>query len=104
MDAKKFDDLIARLTRAANRRDAVKGAVGGALAAVGVTAVAAKSKAKGKGKGKKSNCKEQVAICEKTGQYGGKPTFRRTRVSKCKVKKHLAQGDCRPGIDYGCTC
>ena len=50
MDAREFDDLIARIAQASSRRRAVKGALGGALAGVGV---AAASDAKGQGKGKK---------------------------------------------------
>ena len=54
MDAKEFDELIARIATAASRRNAMKGALGGALAGVGVAAAAdAKNTGKGKGKGRK---------------------------------------------------
>lgn len=36
MDHKQFDELVARLSKAPNRRDALKGAVGSALAAIGL--------------------------------------------------------------------
>jgi hypothetical protein len=49
MDAKQFDELVARLTSGPSRRDALKGLVGGALAAAGLTA---ETLAKGKGRGK----------------------------------------------------
>ena len=52
MDAKQFDELIARLTEGPSRRDTLKGAIGGALASLGIGAAAdvdAKGKSKGKG-------------------------------------------------------
>ncbi len=51
MDAREFDDLIARIASASSRRHAVKGVLGGALAGAGVVAVAdAKGKKGRKGK------------------------------------------------------
>jgi hypothetical protein len=53
MDAKQFDELVARLAEGPSRRDALKGMIGGALASVGIGAAAdddAEAK-KGKGKG-----------------------------------------------------
>src|SRR5918997_4407114 len=65
MDSKQFDELVARLASAATRRDAVKGVVGGALASVGVTAIAtAKKGGNGKAKGKRAcESKKNKARC-----------------------------------------
>lgn len=52
MDAEKFDELVARLAAGPTRRDALKGVVGGALAASGLPALADAVDAKGKGKGR----------------------------------------------------
>jgi hypothetical protein len=54
VDAKQFDELVARLTSGPSRRDALKGALGGALAAIGLSAGAL---SKGKGNGKKGRGK-----------------------------------------------
>ena len=89
MDSKQFEELVARLAKGATRRNAVKGAIGGALASVGVTSVASanhKGKGKGgsKGKGKKHG-HNKVAICHK-----GVTMF----VPQPAVKGHLKHGDC----------
>ena len=76
MDSKQFDELVARLASGQNRREALKGIAGGALATVGVTSVAAakgkngrKASAQGKGKNKpkcsKSEKREKITICHK---------------------------------------
>ena len=86
---------MARLAGAATRRTAVKGALGGALASVGVTSVAsAGPKAKGPKKDKKPKkakklkCKgkgkDPVTICHK-----GKTIT----VSRCALKAHEKHGD-----------
>jgi hypothetical protein len=49
MDPDKFDALVKRLIAAQNRRQAVAGAVGGALASLGVTAVTESRRKRGKG-------------------------------------------------------
>jgi hypothetical protein len=54
VDAKEFDDLVTKLTSGPSRRDALKGALGGALAAIGLSADAL---SKGKGNGKKGRGK-----------------------------------------------
>jgi hypothetical protein len=97
MDSKQFDELVARLSSGATRRNAVKGVLGGALASVGVTSVAAKpgtgkgpkggkgpKEGKGgKGKGKKHG-HNKVAICHKG---------RTKMVPQPAVKGHLKHGD-----------
>jgi hypothetical protein len=58
MDAKQFDELIARLAEGPTRRNALKGVLGGALASIGVGAIAesdAEAKGNGKGKGRGKN-------------------------------------------------
>ena len=50
MDAREFDELIARIASASSRRSAVKGVLGGALAGAGMAATA---EARNAGKGKK---------------------------------------------------
>ncbi len=69
MDSKQFDDLVARLANGQSRRDALKGVVGGALAAVGVSSVASAQKKKGKkevaAQGKKVRAERCLAIGEK---------------------------------------
>ena len=108
MDAKQFDALVARLASASNRRNAVKGVVGGALGSVvGVTAVvSAENNDKGKGKSRKASaehrrhgrgrkCKRQPkqTICHKG---------RTITVSQCAVNKHLARhGDTLGPCPYG---
>jgi hypothetical protein len=52
MESKQFDELVARLANASNRRDALKGVAGGALASV--VGVASVSSAEKNGKGKAS--------------------------------------------------
>jgi hypothetical protein len=54
VDAKQFDELVAKLTKGPSRRDALKGVLGGALATVGLSADAL---SKGKGNGKKGRGK-----------------------------------------------
>ena len=86
MDSKQFDELLARLASAATRRDAVKGALGGALASVGVTTVASahgghgKGRGRGKGKGKRAcESKKNKARCN----------------GKCKnINNHRRCGSC----------
>lgn len=109
MDAKQFDDLIARLASASNRRNAVKGVVGGALGSVvGVTTVvSAENTGKGKGKGRKAStehrrrrrrgrkCKRQPrqTICHRG---------RTITVSQCAVKRHVNRhGDTLGPCPYG---
>lgn len=62
MTANEFDELVARLTNGASRRDAVRGIVGGAITSAGAASVAAakgrKGKRKGKGQGKKHHGKQ----------------------------------------------
>ena len=58
MDHKEFDELVARLASAANRREALKGLVGSSLAAVGITTAAADD-AESKGKGGKQRASKE---------------------------------------------
>jgi hypothetical protein len=116
MDSKKFDELIARLASGASRRETVKGALGGALAAAGITALAADSEAKrkralnnggkhkGKGKGKGKKGCNKISVCHRVGRYGTEPVYERKRICRHNLEKHLEHGDCRPSKDYGCTC
>lgn len=61
MDAREFDELIARIASASSRRSAVKGVLGGALAGAGVAAAAeARNAGKGK-KGRKGKGRGDVA-------------------------------------------
>ena len=61
LDAREFDELIARIAQASSRRSAVKGVLGGALAGAGMAA-AAEAKHAGKGKkGRKGKGRRDVA-------------------------------------------
>ena len=83
VDAKEFDDLIARIVSASSRRNAMKGVLGGALAGVGVAAAAdAKNKNKGrgrkhgKGKARKDNGKgKERGVGSETNAHNGKRTL-----------------------------
>jgi hypothetical protein len=115
MDSKQFDELVARLAGVASRRNAVKGALGGALASVGVTSVAAekggKGNGKGKGKGKNGKRKgrgnkgkgseKQVTICHRPpGDPGNCHTM---TVGAKAAEKHVAQhGDTFGECPYAC--
>jgi hypothetical protein len=88
MDANQFDELVARLAEGPSRRDALKGVIGGALASIGVGAVAGDddAEAKGKGKGRKNRGgkgRSQGVSDEK------KKNKKNNRAKKCKKgKKH----------------
>jgi hypothetical protein len=70
MDAREFDDLIARIAQASSRRTAVKGVLGGAFAGAGVAA-AAEGKTRGKGKkGRKAKGKGRGVGSEHHGGNG----------------------------------
>jgi hypothetical protein len=53
MDAKQINELVARLTEGLSRRDALKGVLGGALAAIGISAAIDDDAEAKKGKGKR---------------------------------------------------
>jgi hypothetical protein len=88
VDAKQFDELIARLAEGPSRRDALKGVLGGTLASLGIGAAAEvdAKKNKGKGKGGKKNKGGDDAEAEKNKH---KRRRRRRKAKKCKKgKKH----------------
>jgi hypothetical protein len=87
MDSKQFDELIARLARATTRRNAVKGVIGGGLAAVGVTSVASAGP-----KGKKEG-QNKVEVCHK-----GKKTL---LIPEPAVAAHIGHGDTVGPCPYG---
>jgi hypothetical protein len=66
VDSKQFDELVARLASGQSRRKALQGIAGGALAAVGVTAVAESKNRKARAEGKKHKAK--VEACVPTGK------------------------------------
>lgn len=71
LDAREFDELIARIAQASTRRTAMRGVLGGALVGAGVAATAqAKGKGKGKGRGEVAsehnarNGKRTLCLCK----------------------------------------
>jgi hypothetical protein len=97
VDAKEFDDLVTKLTSGPSRRDALKGALGGALAAIGLSADAlSKGKnggkkgrgkggagADGKGKGKKSRGPGAQGKGNKGKRRGGLQSEERCKCNQC---------------------
>ena len=125
MDAKQFDELVARLARTSTRRDAVKGVAGGALASV--VGVASVSSAKKNDKGKASNTKSTGKAAVKSKDEGQASAEHRRRggrrrrwcrqqpkttvichrgttkmVAECDVNRHIRRhGDVRGACPYG---
>jgi hypothetical protein len=88
MDAKQFDELVARIAEGPSRRDALKGAIGGALASIGISAALDGADAKGKGKGKGGGGGNHGAGAEKH-KHHHKHKRNRHAAKKCKKgKKH----------------
>jgi len=77
VDSKQFDELVARLAKGPSRRDALKGIAGGALAAVGVSAVA-------EAKNTKKKSRAGIEGCIQTGKKcpSKKPRGRKGRGKK----------------------
>ncbi|MDQ2653024.1 MAG: hypothetical protein M3Z20_08260 [Chloroflexota bacterium] len=75
MDAREFDELIARIAQASSRRHAMKGVLGGALVGAGVAA-AADAKGKGK-KARKGNGKARGRgdVASEHNAHNGKRTM-----------------------------
>jgi hypothetical protein len=68
VDSKQFEELIARLAKGPSRRDALKGAVGGLLTVVGVSAADdADAKDNDRGKAKKSGAKKDKDKAKQSG-------------------------------------
>jgi hypothetical protein len=119
MDPKQFDELVARLAGASNRRDALKGVAGGALASVvGVASVSsAEKKDKGKASPKKKDKGKASAEHRRGGGRGrrGRRWCRRQpkttvichrgttiTVAECAVDRHINRhGDFRGACPYG---
>lgn len=112
MDQEKFDALVQKLTADASRRNVVRGAVGGAvgsaLAAVGLQSASA-AKKKGK-KGKKGKDDVGAEACLPAGtrcRNGGKPKSKKSprRCSRCCTgESSKATGKKRCCQDDGTTC
>jgi hypothetical protein len=93
VDSKQFDALVARLAKGPSRRDALKGIVGGTLAAVGVTSVIdadADAKKKGRrGAGaenrKKGRGRAGAEACIQTGKKcpAKKPRGKKKKKLSC---------------------
>jgi hypothetical protein len=78
VDSKQFEELVARLASGPSRRDALKGAVGGLLAVVGVSSAAdSKDTDKAKKKGAKKDKAKQSSA--KTGGVEAEHRRRRGR-------------------------
>lgn len=97
MDAREFDELIARIAQASSRRTAVKGALGGALAGAGVAvAVSAKGKKGRKGKGgvasehNSKNGKRTMCLCKE-----GATTTSTTSVDPTKAGRAPREAQAR---------
>lgn len=101
MDAREFDDLIARIANSASRRSAVRGVVGGALAGVGLAA-AAEAKTKGKGKARKGrrgvgsetnahNGKRTLCLCKEASTTTGAPTTSTSTTTELVPDRRSAQ-------------
>ena len=119
MDSKQFDELVARLAHASNRREALKGVAGGALASV--VGVAPVSSAEKNGKGKASAKKKgKGKASAEHRRHGGRGRRRRrwcrqqprttvmchrgvtTMVAECEVDRHIRRhGDFRGPCPYG---
>src|SRR5215207_729834 len=91
MDHKQFDELVAKLTSAPSRRDALKGFVGGALASIGV---AADALAKGKGGGKGHGKGKGGGKGHGKGKGGGKG-HGKGHKNHCRAGEKRCDGNCR---------
>jgi hypothetical protein len=84
VDHKEFDELVARLASSTSRRDTVRGLVGGALGAAGMTAFDDDdAEAKRKGQGKKRGAKSQGAKAEDKKKKKKKRRRCRGGTTKC---------------------
>lgn len=106
MDAKTFDDLVARMFRGTSRRDTVKGVLAGAVAAVGVPVLGEAKTKKGKGKGKHRKGtgkadKGQRQAAAKQQPSEVQAARRRKPCSSCITRK---RGKCRVSLPDGTTC
>ena len=108
MDSKQFDELVARLAKGPSRRDALKGIAGGALAAVGVTAVAdAENKKKGRrgpaAKSKKGRGRAVIEGCIPTGKKcpSKKPRGKKKKNLQCTA---CCQGATTTGANGQTIC
>ena len=123
MDSKQFDELVARLASGPSRRDALKGVAGGALAAVGITAVASAKTKKGRGVGaeaciptgkkcpspKPRGKKKKILGCNRCCQKFVDTSGRKNRcactpnTAKCVEDAHCCSANCQNGVcqEYG---
>lgn len=85
MDAQEFDELVARITGMANRREAVLGMAGGALASVGVVATTDARKQRGKKRSSKKSARSGV-----TAEHNG---GKRRKVCICDSYEMLECDD-----------
>jgi hypothetical protein len=96
VDSKQFDELVARLAKGPSRREALKGIAGGALAAVGVTAVAEADKKKGrqdsKKKGRGAGAEDKKQGRGKVGPEGCIQTGQKCPSHKPRGKKSKRRG------------
>lgn len=94
MESQRFDSLTRMMASGASRRTVLRGALGGALAAVGLRSVAGAAPA------------AKVDICHQTGNG----TYRHINVSVNALDAHIAHGDftdCEGNfeVDFdSCTC
>ena len=82
MDSKQFDELVARLASTPSRRDALKGVVGGALAAAGVSAVD-DAEVQGKKGKKKVGSEHCLAVGERCSPPKNLKHGKKRRVHTC---------------------
>jgi hypothetical protein len=100
VDAKEFDDLVAKLTSGPSRRDALKGVLGGALAAAGLSADALSKgkgggkKGRGEGKGKKGRGKGGPGAAGR-GKGKGKSGITQEAFKCSKCSQRCASGRCK---------
>jgi hypothetical protein len=103
VDSKQFDELVARLASGQSRRKALQGIAGGALAAVGVTAVAESKNRKARAEGKKHKVKVQACIQSGKQCPSKKPRGKKGRKLGCDK---CCQGNTttNPQGKTVCTC
>ena len=122
MDSKQFDELVARLASGQSRRKALQGIAGGALAAVGVTAVAEGKNRKARAEGKKHKAKVEACIqsgkqcpskkprgkkkkklgCDKCCQGATTTNAAGQTICTCKPSGTTAASACTPGTAFQC--
>ena len=110
MDSKQFDELVARLAKGPSRREALKGIAGGALAAVGVSAVAESKSKKTRADAKKKKGRIGAEACIQTGKQCPSKKPRGRRGKGGKKAKNLGCDKCCQGVSETiggvtrCTC